>query len=261
MTVRRWLATLAVFAVAITISMRFFKLGPYDPSRRLGCVIQGDLNCALGTAPRIAVSLINRFDSDIYLVGSLDGSEDQLRYPFCHFEVPDPTGKRVGAPYYGRCGYMNRLREKDFVQVPPGGKFDPYQNIDDHGFFRSTQLWPPTFNSTGTYRVRFVYSTRDGDIRERTRQGPIYRRRAGGDQEGLPPDGRFDSSSLGGSSERVAVRSPRSRAWVASSSGASPSITLLRSTTFKTSRLRVTSSRSQGQASLRVGPLPKSIIG
>ena len=52
-----------------------------------------------------------------------------------------------------RCGYMNALREKDFVRVPPGGKLDPYQKgsmTQDS----SIQLRPRTFNSTGRYHVR-----------------------------------------------------------------------------------------------------------
>jgi len=165
MTVRRWLAALAVLAVVITISMWAFELGPYDPSRRLGCVIRGDRTCILGSAPKITVSLINQFDYGIYLVGSLDASDCQRRYPFCYFEVTSPDGNWAYRSI-GRCAHMNPLREKDFVRVPPGGKFDPYQRIDDEGFFSSIQLCPRTFSSTGRYRVRFVYCTRNGDIRD-----------------------------------------------------------------------------------------------
>jgi hypothetical protein len=50
--------------------------------------------------------------------------------------------------------------------VPVGGKFDPYQSIDEQGFFRAEQLSLRTFSSTGRYRVRFVYSTRNSDIRD-----------------------------------------------------------------------------------------------
>jgi hypothetical protein len=165
MTVRRWLATSAVLAVLIAISMWAFELGSYDPSRRLGCVILGEPTCMLGTAPKISVSLINHFGSDIYLVGSLDASDCQWRYPFCYFEVTGPNGKKAD-PSIGRCGNMNPLREKDFVRLPTGGKFDPYQRIDEEGFFSSIQLSSRTFSSTGKYRIRFVYSTRNGDIRD-----------------------------------------------------------------------------------------------
>jgi len=40
-----------------------------------------------------------------------------------------------------------------------GGKFDPYQKIDDFGFFGSSQISPATFGVEGDYRIRFVYST------------------------------------------------------------------------------------------------------
>ena len=42
---------------------------------------------------------------------------------------------------------MNKLREKDFVKVPPGGTFDPYQHIDDQGFFSAHELSPEAFRA------------------------------------------------------------------------------------------------------------------
>ena len=62
---------------------------------------------------------------------------------------------------------MNELREKDFVKVPPGGAFDPYQSIDDHGFSPNVQqLHPGNFRAAGEYRLRFVYSTRSDKMGE-----------------------------------------------------------------------------------------------
>jgi hypothetical protein len=165
MTVGQWMTTLAFLAVQLAIAMWALGLGPYDPSRRLGCVIRGDRTCALGSAPRISVSLVNQFDSGIYLVGSLDASEWQWRYPHCYFEVTRPDGKPAHC-LVARCGSTNALRARDFVKVPRGGKFDPYQTIDDQGFFPAHDICPETFSAPGTYHVRFVYSTRNGDIRD-----------------------------------------------------------------------------------------------
>jgi hypothetical protein len=46
--------------------------------------------------------------------------------------------------------------------VNPGtqsNKFDPYQKIDDHGFFGTSLITPATFRVEGDYRIRFIYST------------------------------------------------------------------------------------------------------
>jgi hypothetical protein len=130
--------------------------GPKAPP--LACTIRSGATCELGKVPIISVEITNWTGADIYLVGSLDGSDLRWRYPFCYFEVIGPDGKSV-QERVGRCGNMNALREKDFVKVPPGGKFNPYQKIDDSGFFPSSQLTPAMFRGEGEYRIRFIYST------------------------------------------------------------------------------------------------------
>jgi hypothetical protein len=117
----------------------------------------------LGKAPKITVALTNQTDADIYLVGSLDASDCKWRYPHCYFEVIGPDGK-AAVRRISRCGNMNTLRGKDFAKVPPGGTFDPYQRIDDYGFFSAHQLSPDTFREAGVYRIRLVYSTKNDDI-------------------------------------------------------------------------------------------------
>jgi len=124
----------------------------------VGCTIKGDLTCESGKAPKITVSLTNQTDADIYLVGSLDASDCKWRYPHCYFEVIGPDGKSA-VRGISRCGFINTLRIKDFAKVPPGGTFDPYQRIDDYGFFSAHQLSPDTFREPGVYRLRFVYCT------------------------------------------------------------------------------------------------------
>jgi hypothetical protein len=124
----------------------------------LACTIRSEPTCELGKAPKIRVEITNLTESDIYLVGSLDGSDSKWRYPFCYFDVIGPDGKSA-ARGIARCGNINAIRDKDFVKVPRSGTFDPYQKIDDYGFFSSSQISPATFGVEGKYRIRFVYST------------------------------------------------------------------------------------------------------
>lgn len=128
----------------------------------LTCTIRSEPTCELGNVPTISVEIANWTDDEIYLVGSLDNSDRRWRYPFCYFEVIGPDGKRA-KPGIARCGNINAIREKDFVKVPPVGKFDPYQKIDEYGFFGSSLITPETFHAEGQYRVRFVYSTAAAD--------------------------------------------------------------------------------------------------
>ena len=101
----------------------------------------------------ISVALTNETDVDIYLVGSLDASDCKWRYPHCYFEVTGPDGKPA-ARKIGRCGNMNTLRAEDFAKVPPGGSFDPYQQVDGYGFFAAHQLDPHNFREPGVPHLR-----------------------------------------------------------------------------------------------------------
>jgi hypothetical protein len=128
------------------------------------CTIRSEPTCRSGSAPTVAVEIANWTGSDIYLIGSLDGSDLKWRYPLCYFEVIGPNG-RPAQPRIARCGNMNAIREKDFVKVPPGGKFDPYQTIDEYGFFGSSQLTAAIFPLPGRYRIRLIYSTDQADAK------------------------------------------------------------------------------------------------
>ena len=90
----------------------------------LGCSIRGQPTCELGKAPNVTVALTNQTAEEVYLIGSLDASDSKWRYPHCYFEVTGPDGTSA-VQGIGRCGNMNTLREQDFVEVPPGGAFDP----------------------------------------------------------------------------------------------------------------------------------------
>lgn len=136
---------------------------PRWESPRLHAEIRSAPACALGSAPRVTVSIVNATDEEIVLVGSLDGSDLGRRFPHCVFEVTGPDGaSSVVIPPH--CGNMNALREADFVVVPPRGAFDPYAPIDDYDFFAACQLEPPSFPKRGRYRIRFTYSTESDDL-------------------------------------------------------------------------------------------------
>lgn len=131
-----------------------------DPLR---CVIRSAPTCRLGKVPSIKVAITNQTRSDITLVGSLDGSGCNGRYPHCYFEIIGPNGENA-VMGLGRCGNMNTLCAQDFVVVPGGKAWDPYKPVNNHSFFSSGDLNSLTFGTPGEYRIRFVYSTKNGDI-------------------------------------------------------------------------------------------------
>lgn len=108
----------------------------------------------VGEVPEISVFLHNNEGRSVTLVGSLDGS-DGNRSPRCHFEIAAPPGHE--SPVIGRCGNINSIRMADFVDVPAGGKFDPFRRED--GFFGSSELRWENFVTPGRYRFTFRYST------------------------------------------------------------------------------------------------------
>jgi hypothetical protein len=129
----------------------------------LTCTIRSQPTCELGQTPAISVEIANWTEGEIYLIGSLDGSDLKWRYPYCYFEVIGPDAKPAKNRIFRDCLNMNAIREKDFVKVPRGRKFNPYQKIDDHGFFGTSLIVPATFQAEGEYRIRFVYSTDNAD--------------------------------------------------------------------------------------------------
>jgi hypothetical protein len=132
----------------------------------LECIIRSEKKCQLGSAPRVRVRIVNRTGREIVLVGSLDASDKQFRYPYCYYEVIGPDGKNAVKPAGVGCGNHNKLRSADFVKVAQRGEFDPYQKIDRFGFFSAHQLHPSTFDVPGKYRIRFIYCTTEKDIRK-----------------------------------------------------------------------------------------------
>ncbi len=133
-----------------------------SPGEEISCTIRAPHSCELGTAPRVQVELTNRTNHDILLVGSLDGSEELMRYPYCYFEILDADGRST-IPPYDRCDYLNPLERSDFVRVPPGGKFDPFRRFTHPTYFGS-HLSAKSLPTPGVYRIRFHYSTADRNV-------------------------------------------------------------------------------------------------
>ncbi|MGE0432735.1 MAG: hypothetical protein AB7K09_08170 [Planctomycetota bacterium] len=156
----------AALLIALTSSSRGQDPQPAQPAKPapvLSCTISAEATIELGAAPSVKVELKNLTDGEIVLVGSLDGSCQSRRYPYCQFTITGPDGNDPVKPAMG-CGFMNPLRDKDFVAVAAHGTFDPYMHIDDYGFFPAWQINASTFDKVGEYRLRFTYSTDETDL-------------------------------------------------------------------------------------------------
>lgn len=108
-----------------------------------------------GEVPKVKVRIGNHLGRDVVLVGSLDGSSYGMRYPKCGFELMDAQGKPLKISPESRCGNVNELRSEDFVTVPSGKEFDPYESR----FFGSWQSQQLSQLPPGTYHIRFYYQT------------------------------------------------------------------------------------------------------
>lgn len=149
-----------ILACSEVESVKFEK----KTSGKITCDISAEkTTIKAGEVPKIEVMLTNNTDEDVYLIGSLDGSSEEWRFPHCTFSIEKPEKDVV--PGTGRCGMMNVLREEDFVLVGPGESFDPFGEVDDHGFFPSWQIQDPEmFRNKGIYKIQFHYSTKPDSI-------------------------------------------------------------------------------------------------
>lgn len=113
---------------------------------------------SIGEPPSLSVKIINQLDTAIILVGSLDGSELGQRPPKCYFDIRHQLiGQIRNSSFY--CATFNRLRKEEFKIIESGQTFDPYEHIDDHGYFHAQSLEGENFNLPGIYKITFHYST------------------------------------------------------------------------------------------------------
>ena len=142
------------------------------------CVIASDRTTyAVGEVPNITFRITNKSTKEVLLVGSLDGSTTNRRFPKCQFEILDAAGKPVTLPL-ALCGNMNVLKTTDFVAVPAGGTFNPFGK----GFFPPHQFYRFPVTVPGDYTLRFSYSTSErvqdyfGDDRGQPNAAPEIQR-------------------------------------------------------------------------------------
>ncbi len=112
----------------------------------------------VGQPPDLKVRLINKLDSPILLVGSLDGSELGIRRPLSYFEV---RHAQLGDLWHqsAYCINVNPNRVEDFKSVNSMDEFNPYASIDDYGYFSAQRLEGTNFYFPGIYEITYHYST------------------------------------------------------------------------------------------------------
>lgn len=132
-------------------------------SSQFTCTLTSDKKIyTLGEIPKLHVEIINNSKKKVLLIGSLDGSEEKFRMPWCYFIVEKPIPDTI---IFQSCKTSNPLRSEDFVTVKRGEIFNPYKKVDNSGFFpdfMTTQK--ETFRNKGTYKIRFCYSTASKNI-------------------------------------------------------------------------------------------------
>jgi len=146
-------------------------------SAGLSCVLTSDKHVyKVGELPKFAVEISNSSKDDIYLIGSLDGSDVEWRFPHCYYSIerPKPDTTRLA-----RCRTLNPLRVADFKLVKAGGKFNPYESIDAYSFFGDyTTLNKETFKNPGIYKLKFHYSTNSPNISDFLEEKSLHRDRS-----------------------------------------------------------------------------------
>jgi hypothetical protein len=159
------------FKLSISLIVALALLYPYRPVNKtkpaFRCTISSvKKSYKVGEVPQLQVTITNESDKDVYLIGSLDGSDIQWRMPYCYFTlqkpVPGPDSPRVG-----RCKTLNPLRKEDFTLVKAGASFNPYQTIDGYGFFEDHEtLLPSRFSQPGMYTIQFHYNSNSGSFHQ-----------------------------------------------------------------------------------------------
>ena len=144
----------------------------------LTCTLKSDkAKYKVGELPDFSVEIANHTGKDIYLIGSLDGSDVKWRMPYCYFTIQKPQPDTVDM--IGRCGNMNTLKPQDFVFVKDGAKFNPFMRLNEYGFFTDyTTTNSLTFQTPGVYRIQFHYSTNSQKLNDFMGDRPLQQDKA-----------------------------------------------------------------------------------
>lgn len=168
----------AMFVAVAICAVIFASLQP-----PLVCTIATDKTVyKMGEVPKIRVAIRNRSWRTINLLG--DGYLGEygrfLPRPDCYFEMTSPKGaseldqwepagvaggQHVPFPMTYSWGYSG-LSPEDFVEVSPGGTFDPYGRCLGDRIPLAWIIVTEPFEVPGTYTLRFVYSTKGLTIDE-----------------------------------------------------------------------------------------------
>jgi hypothetical protein len=112
----------------------------------------------IGDKALFEVRIHNHAAHPALLVQSVDAS-DAGASPNVKIEIVGPEGGFV-VPGGGRCGNRNGASASDFIEVQPGGKFDPYA-----GGWLGANLAMGRFAKSGRYTATFHYKTTEQDPR------------------------------------------------------------------------------------------------
>lgn len=155
--------------ISLLMIMLGFNNKPIDRTDKFDCILTSDKSVyKAGQIPKFEVRIINKSKEEVYLPGSLDGSEEQWRLPYCYFSIQKPIPDTLVFP---RCGNTNPLRLQDFKLLKPGEAIDPYGKVDNYGFFSNHMAkQKETFKNAGRYTIQFHYST-IADTTKRSRRG------------------------------------------------------------------------------------------
>ena len=126
------------------------------------------LQWRLGEVPEVFATIRNNTDDEVRLVPALDGSSDEMRYPYVTFALVSPEGAPAPGPLF-RCGNTNNIVPEDLQVVPAGGTFNPLQGW--------TRLREGQFPVPGPYQIQLVYDTRGEPKRWYGFMGPLKQKR------------------------------------------------------------------------------------
>lgn len=153
-----------LFSIGILILFSFSnesQIPMYKGNDGVSCMIKSKKRkYNIGEVPEITVEIKNKSSNKIYLIGSLDGSDIKMRYPYCYFTIEKPTEDKL---QFARCGNTNSLECNDFVKIERGDSFNPFRE----GFFSAYEIKNKlSFKMKGKYRIRFLYSTESSKIED-----------------------------------------------------------------------------------------------
>jgi hypothetical protein len=132
----------------------------------LSCVIKsGKTTYKKGEVPHISIEIKNNTDSTIQLVKTLDGSEVRWRYPYAYFKIEMVNDTSYHPALVLRCGNYDGIDSDDFVEVKPGGSFDPYKN-QTSVYYDYAISDKRNFERKGKYKITFYYSTNEPDFKK-----------------------------------------------------------------------------------------------